>query len=176
MFEKPRDPDSGLTLEELSKAAGTTPRTVRFYIVNGLLAPPIGSGPAARYPVGNVARLQLVRAMQDDGVQLAKIGILLETVSDAEVQKRLDMLTGPSARQEELPLSRSPWSSSDSSDRRETSSGVRRSQWEHFVLEPGVELLVRRPLMVSANRRVQKILEYAQSLLATSGNTEGNTK
>lgn len=176
MFEKLRDPDGGLTLDELSKAAGTSPRTVRFYILNGLLAPPVGSGPAARYPVGNVARLQLIRAMQDDGIQLGKVGILLESLSDVEVQKQLDMLSAPSTRQEELPLSRPSWSTSSPSDRKEASSGARRSQWEHFVLEPGVELLVKRPLMLSANRRVQKILEYAQTLLATSGNTEGNTK
>lgn len=152
-----------LTIEELEKRSGESTRTIRYYMLNGLLSGPVGQGSAARYPAGHVARLQQIRQLQDEGRQLAAIRNLLQTVSDDELtagqwqpppRAQLTPMTGP-LRQAGL----------FESDRRLTSAevAVNRSQWERFELEPGVELHVRRPLSTAANRRVQRLLKVAQA-------------
>ena len=40
------------SLQELADLADVTPRTIRYYIVQGLLPSPEGAGPAARYGDG----------------------------------------------------------------------------------------------------------------------------
>ncbi len=40
-----------------------------------------------------------------------------------------------------------------------------RSQWERIVLEPDVELHVRRPLSRIANKRVERLVAFARELL-----------
>ena len=150
-----------LTHDALCDATGESRRTVRFYILNGLLSAPVGAGPAARYPQGHVQRLLLIRKLQSDGMQLSRIRDLLEAMPDQDVAKALQQ--APSAPHTGTAAPMSTSSAPHSEDFDEVSPvGVSRSQWEHIVLEPGVELHLRRPLGVSANRRVQKILEFVK--------------
>ncbi len=152
------NPDS-LSLEDLSKVTSVTPRTIRYYMLNGLLAGPTGAGSAARYPAGHVPRLRAIRQLQDDGRQLAAIRAELDTVSDDDLLAGRWQPTLSSARA-------SPSSQgklfAEPAPRPEASA--QRSQWERFVLEDGVELHVRRPLSTAANRRVQELLRQAEKL------------
>ena len=45
-----------LTLAELTEAADVSVRTVRYYIAEGLLPPPEGSGPGSAYARGHLDR------------------------------------------------------------------------------------------------------------------------
>lgn len=86
----PAVPDAEFDIKELSQRSGTTPRTVHFYVQQGLL-PPAGSlGPRARYGEGHVARLKLIRLLQKQHLPLAEIGRRLKGLTDEQVRELLD--------------------------------------------------------------------------------------
>lgn len=62
-----------LTVDELAAAAGMTVRTVRYYAGLGLIPPPERRGRQAYYADLHVARLKLVRALQEHGLSLTAI-------------------------------------------------------------------------------------------------------
>jgi DNA-binding transcriptional MerR regulator len=84
---------SSFSLADLCDLADVTPRTVRFYIAQGLLRPPSGAGPAARYDDGHLYRLRLIRRLQKDHLPLAEIRTRLEALEDQEVER---LVTEPS--------------------------------------------------------------------------------
>lgn len=84
------DPDaSGPTLAELSAASGQEARTIRSWIAQGLLPPPLNRGPAARYPADTLQRLLAIVVMRELlGMSLADIRLdLLSATPD-----RLELL------------------------------------------------------------------------------------
>ena len=87
---------SSFSLADLCDLADVTPRTVRFYIAQGLLRPPSGAGPAARYDDGHLYRLRLIRRLQKDHLPLAEIRTRLEAMGDEDVE-RLVSEPGPVA-------------------------------------------------------------------------------
>src|SRR5688572_32962215 len=77
--------DRSLDLAELCHAAKVTPRTVRYYIQQGLLPAPESRGPGAHYNEGHLARLRLVRRLQREHLPLGEIRERLARLTDAEV-------------------------------------------------------------------------------------------
>lgn len=65
--------DDLLTVDELAARTQMTVRTTRYYASLGLLPAPVRRGRVAYYTAGHLARLQLVRALQDHGYTLAAI-------------------------------------------------------------------------------------------------------
>jgi DNA-binding transcriptional MerR regulator len=78
-----------LTLTELCSLAGVTERTVRYYIAQDLLPSP-GSGKNTRYGLGHLARLRLIRRLQEEYLPLAEIRTRLERLTEAEILADLD--------------------------------------------------------------------------------------
>jgi DNA-binding transcriptional MerR regulator len=74
-----------LTLADLARLADVTPRTVRYYVAQGLLPSPGQAGPGSRYPESTLPRLQLIREMQRSHLPLAEIRTRLAGVTDAEI-------------------------------------------------------------------------------------------
>jgi len=62
-----------LRVDDLAAATGMTVRTVRYYAGLGLMPPPERRGRLAYYSDLHVARLKLVRALQDHGLSLTAI-------------------------------------------------------------------------------------------------------
>ena len=77
-------PDGTYSLADLCDLADVTPRTVRYYISQGLLRSPGTSGPGARYDDGHLARLRLVRRLQREHLPLAEIRARLAALTDEE--------------------------------------------------------------------------------------------
>jgi DNA-binding transcriptional MerR regulator len=78
--------DERYSLTELADLAGVTPRTVRYYLAQGLL-PAVGQmGPGSKYDAGHLARLLLIRRLQAEHLPLAEIRRRLETLGDDEVR------------------------------------------------------------------------------------------
>ena len=75
-----------LDLGELSRLANVTPRTVRFYVAQGLLPGPAGRGPASRYSQGHLRRLLLIRQLQQQFLPLAEIRRTLDQADAEESQ------------------------------------------------------------------------------------------
>jgi DNA-binding transcriptional MerR regulator len=85
---------AGLTLAALARLADVTPRTVRYYVAQGLLPSPGQAGPGARYPESALSRLRLIRELQRNHLPLAEIRTRLAGLSDADVA---GLLKSPSA-------------------------------------------------------------------------------
>ena len=73
MAVEPPDEQELLTIDELAGTTGTTVRTTRYYASLGLLPPPVRRGRMAYYGRAHLARLELIRALQDHGFTLAAI-------------------------------------------------------------------------------------------------------
>jgi DNA-binding transcriptional MerR regulator len=160
------------TLQQLAGEAGVTPRTIRYYIAQGLLASP-GAGSGARYSDAHLERLRLIRQLQRNHLPLAEIrkqierGSALDYVqavlepraraapsAPAEPPRPMFALSMPSAPAWVRPPTRqSPQAEPD------------RSQWDRVSLTPDVELHVRRPLTRDQNRRVDRLISLARQLL-----------
>jgi DNA-binding transcriptional MerR regulator len=75
------------SLTELADLAGVTPRTVRYYLAQGLL-PAVGpSGPGSKYDDGHLARLRLIRRLQAEHLPLAEIRRRLDDLGDDEIRE-----------------------------------------------------------------------------------------
>lgn len=79
------------SLQDLTDATGVTPRTVRYYISQGLLPSPEGAGPGVRYSDGHVARLRLIRQLQRQHLPLAEIRARLAGLDDETISGLAEM-------------------------------------------------------------------------------------
>ncbi len=79
--------DDRYSLTELADLAGVTPRTVRYYLAQGLL-PAVGqTGPGSKYGADHLDRLRLIKRLQAEHLPLAEIrhrleGLDPETIRD----------------------------------------------------------------------------------------------
>ena len=156
-------------LPELCRLSGVTPRTVRYYIQQGLLPSSGVSGPGAHYRNSHLHRLALIRKLQREHLPLAEIRQRLEEMDDEAVAGALGgtpaaamasaadyvrSVLGGSA-QPAPPGSPLPPSAGHSGER---------STWERIRLEADVEIHVRRPLTRHQNHRVERLLEQARAI------------
>ena len=179
--------DARYTLTELSALAGVTPRTVRYYLGQGLL-PAVGiPGRGAKYDDTHLARLHVIKRLQAEHQPLAEIRRRLETLDDNTIaaiaaeptptprsDSALDYIrriTSPAPSRalymreapplfaaNEAPRSPEPQQSAPS-------ARLERSQWERVDLAPDIELHIRRPLPRSTAKRVDRLIEMARDLL-----------
>lgn len=70
---------------DLAGLAGSTPRTVRYYVAQGLLPPPGGVGAGAHYTDAHLARLRLIRRLQRQHQPLSEIRLRVASLADAEI-------------------------------------------------------------------------------------------
>lgn len=84
-----------LSLAELSERAGVTVRTVRYYIAEGLLPPPVAAGPQSHYTRGHLDRLRLIARLKDAYLPLREIRRRLAGLDDAAVRELLSRDEAP---------------------------------------------------------------------------------
>ena len=82
--------DETYDLPELSRVAGVTPRTIRYYVAQGLLPSPGSRGPGARYERGHLVRLPRIKRLQKEHLPLAEIRKRLEQLDDDAVRSALE--------------------------------------------------------------------------------------
>jgi len=73
------------TLQDLADLADITPRTIRYYVAQGVLPSPGRVGPGTTYGPGHLARLRLIRQLQREHLPLAEIRARLAKLDDAAV-------------------------------------------------------------------------------------------
>ena len=174
----PPDTEPRYSLTELADLASVTPRTIRYYITQGLLRGPAISGPGAKYDDVDLARLRLIKRLQAEHQPLAEIRTQMETLGDDAIlqlhdetppppDSALDYIRRitspprvaeafappPTAALSMAPLAPAP-------DVR-----LERSQWERIDLAPDVELHIRRPLARATAKRVDRLIAIARDLL-----------
>ncbi|HKG36110.1 MAG TPA: MerR family transcriptional regulator [Solirubrobacterales bacterium] len=93
-----------LTIDELARRSGMTVRNIRAHQSRGLLQPPEVRGRTGYYNEDHLARIELIRDMQGEGLNLEAIRRLLEDVggSSAEVLGFTRTLRAPFEEEEPL--------------------------------------------------------------------------
>ena len=86
----PMETEARYSLAELARVTGVTPRTVRYYIAQGLLAGANETGPGASYDADHLARLRLIRELQRQHLPLAEIRTRLAGLRSDEVAVLLE--------------------------------------------------------------------------------------
>jgi DNA-binding transcriptional MerR regulator len=76
-----KGPDGKLTIGELARRTGMTIRNIRAHQTRGLLPPPEVHGRTGYYNEEHVARIELTREMQAEGLNLEAIRRVLETTT-----------------------------------------------------------------------------------------------
>jgi DNA-binding transcriptional MerR regulator len=181
--------DDPYNLSDLARLASVTPRTIRYYISQGLLPSPAQVGTNARYGDRHLDRLRLIRLLQREHLPLAEIRSRLASLSDNHVAElaRAAGATPPAHAgstaseyiRSVLPAAASAPAPAPSvqafrmEPRAERMSYARalpeppvpdRSQWDRIALLPDVELHVRRPLTRHHNRLVDRLIATARQL------------
>ena len=96
---------SRMSLGELTDAAGVSVRTVRYYIAEGLLPPPEGTGPGSAYTQGHLDRLRLIQRLKEAYLPLKEIRRRLSGLGDEDVRR---MLADEDQRDSSIPFSGAP--------------------------------------------------------------------
>ena len=137
-------------LDELAKAAGTSPRTVRYYVQRGLLPPPSFRGKDSSYSREHLVRLQAIKKLQDAYLPLDAIAAELEgkTTEQIEAIVREEHHAPPPVQQQVVVVTPMP----------ETRA------WRRVELAKGVELHVADDAPLSAKELAEKILNEVSSL------------
>lgn len=175
--------DPSLDLAELANRAGVSPRTIRYYIQEGLLPSPETKGPGAHYGQEHLDRLQIIKRLQQQYLPLVEIRRLLKEAGDdlsaLLAESRVSALRRTSAAEyireardsggkrtrPEHPLgdlanhlvAREPTAEWKLKHRK-------RSQWERIDLGPDVELHIRRPLSREQNRQIDRLLQAVKQI------------
>jgi DNA-binding transcriptional MerR regulator len=74
-----------LTLAELARRADVTPRTIRYYIAQGLLPGPAAQTGGSRYALSHLDRVRLIKRLQESHLPLADIRGRLSGLDDDQV-------------------------------------------------------------------------------------------
>ena len=164
-----------------------TPRTVHYYVQQGLLPPAGAPGPGSRYGGGHVDRINLIRLLQKQHLPLAEISRRIRSLDDEQVKALLDetrhkpddrrgsaldyirsVLVEPASRVAIPPdrASRLRTVASSFSGAVVPTAPVAptRSQWERHTLTDGVELHVRRPLSRIDQKQFEKLMAAARGI------------
>jgi DNA-binding transcriptional MerR regulator len=66
------------TIDELAELTGYPRRTIRYYVQEGLIAPPAGRGRGGFYYDSHLERLRLIKAYQEKGIRISAITAMLK--------------------------------------------------------------------------------------------------
>lgn len=77
--------DTRYAIGDLAGLAGATARTIRYYVAQGLLPPPVGNGPGAHYTDDHLGRLRLIRRLQRQHQPLSDIRQRLASLGPTEI-------------------------------------------------------------------------------------------
>jgi DNA-binding transcriptional MerR regulator len=140
--------DATYKLDELARAAGTSARTVRYYVQRGLLPAPAFRGKDTAYGHEHLVRLRAIRRLQEAYFPLDAIAAELARRSSDEIERLADG--------DELPQAPPPARElTDPTVRPALMGRVHR----RIVLAPGVELDVAEDAPADSKRLVEALLK-----------------
>jgi DNA-binding transcriptional MerR regulator len=79
------DEEQQFNLNELTEVAGVSARTVRYYIGEGLLPPPVVAGPRSYYTGDHLNRLRVIGHLKDAYLPLKEVRRRLNQLDDRQV-------------------------------------------------------------------------------------------
>jgi len=178
-------PDTdGLDITTIAGATGVTPRTIRYYVQQGLLPSPSKRGPGANYDRSLIDRLQLIKRLQREHLPLAEIRNQLESLDDNGVRQALGGLPELPLQESTVAYVRSVLSRGErygkapedgplfTGNAEEPEAlmmpkpAATKSTWERVRLSRDVELHIRRPLTRERNKLVDRLLDAAKNIFS----------
>ena len=191
-----RSPDAGTTpstnaytLDELCALAGVTVRTVRYYISEGLLPPPTGAGPNARYGDEHLDRLRVIGLLKERYLPLREIRRALEGMTPEEIAEtvnlaRTDDAVGVTNRVAAAPLASPAWTAEESTaydyiagvlDDEHRARGTRHlpraapepesRSWKRIPISGEAELLIDEAAWRRRREQVEALVAWAKHIL-----------
>ena len=83
------------SIADLEEQTGVNPRTIRYYISQGLLPPAHGRGPSATYDLGHLLRLRAIQLLKASYLPLDEIKARLGGLTDEDIAAMLEIETAP---------------------------------------------------------------------------------
>jgi DNA-binding transcriptional MerR regulator len=142
--------ETAYKLDELAKAAGTSPRTVRYYVQRGLLPPPVFKGKDSAYAKDHLVRLRAIRKLQEaylplDAIAAELAGKSIEQI-EAIAEKKAAPVPPPNV---EIVV---------------TTPLVRSHAWRRLEIADGLELHLADDASAETKALAEKILNVISSL------------
>jgi DNA-binding transcriptional MerR regulator len=141
---------------DLAELGGITRRTVRYYVQEGLIPPPLGRGRGRHYTESHLERLLEVKALQEKGLSLEAIRTHFQARSEPPVQY-LAVDNAPAAS---ASMDYSPPTPESSAAPLATS----RSSWTRIEIAPGLELHVSSDWRIPPPGRLARLAESCRRL------------
>jgi Ca-activated chloride channel family protein len=148
-----------LKLDELATLAGTSPRTVRYYVQRGLLPAPAFRGKDTAYTREHLARLRAIRRLQDRFLPLDAIQAELAGRTLAEIEAVADgaaHLAAAAPLPSEVHAADVPLAGADA---------YGAARWVRWSLLPGLELSMAE----GAEDEVRELAEGIRRLVRQKG-------
>ena len=137
----PRAEPYRYTISDLERETGISPRTIRYYITEGLLPAAKGRGVGATYSQEHLLRLKAIAAFKKNNAPLAEIKSRLDGIRQADLAAMLQVETAPPE-----------------------------DRWRRVMLHPDLELHVRergnRDRDFALERAVDEIVRHAEIVLS----------
>lgn len=130
-------------IEELATLGGVSRRTVRYYVQEGLIPPPLGLGRGNHYTPEHLEQLLRVKALQENGRTLVEIRRVLDRMPNRP--------SATEAKREELPP---------------------RSLWRRMTVMPGVELHLASTVRLPPPARLRELAEWCRLHFASTDQAE----
>jgi DNA-binding transcriptional MerR regulator len=128
---------------ELAMLGGVSRRTVRYYVQEGLISPPLGLGRGNHYGAEHLEQLLRVKAMQEAGRSLDDVRRALGPSHSRGAPE-------PAGQPEPVPV---------------------RSLWRRIEMMPGVELQVASSVRLPPPARLRELAEWFRQHVADAGDT-----
>ena len=163
------------TIDQICEMTGVPRRTVRYYVEEGLLEPPIGRGRGGNYLDSHVERLRKIKSLQEQGWTLSSIERHLKTRSTADALE-ISSAEGSSGQEkvgrfdihdiEPVVTPASGEVAESRSLQATTDNEVRRTVRSAFLIAPGIEIVVDREAEAALSRKIQEIVRIATTILS----------
>ena len=139
---------------DLARLAGVSRRTVRYYVQENLIPPPLGVGRGNHYSAEHLDRILRVKAMQEAGKSL-------DEIRDPRGRGYRHAALLPRPASDPIP---------------EGAAAPERSIWRRLTLAPGVELQIAGNVRLPSPGRLQELAAWCrQHLISTTDpEDEGN--
>ena len=145
-------PYEEFSIQDLCDQTGLPRRTIHFYIQQGILPPPSGSGLGARYQREHLLRLQSIPILRQQGLRLDDIRQKFSHAESSELERLV----------KESPA---VMASSPSPSIPEPASGT---PYLVYTLPDGIILMIPNNLPAETRQKAHQLLQAAQQVFSTS--------
>lgn len=140
-------PDQDYSIQNLCDKTGLPRRTIHFYTQQGLLPPPNGAGPGARYDDRHLLRLQLIPLLRQQGLRLDQIRMQLLEADLPAMHTMREKLAAPPAPPTSEPAMQ---------------------PYLHYLLPGGVLLAAPANLPPAGRKKLADLLEAARRIFGST--------